>query len=213
MADNYPTASDLQSFLEGAGIVVGSAIKLQLDSVIRGAIKDFERECNRKFLAGSASTRKLDPPTNTDTLVLDRDLATLVSFTYAPSGATPTVWVEGTDFKAYPLNAVADEIPYTYIEINRLAWEHPLNIVYKGSIQINGRWGYSLSVPDDVWMGMVLLGAVTSICMAASITTSGVRFKRVEDYEVEYGSGAYSQQISLWSKQVRSVINNYRRLV
>ena len=184
----YPTTQDLEQFLTGGGLTLTNALRAVFPHVVNAAKKQFEEDCGRVILAPSADTRRFNPPTNRDRLlILPYDLATLTSIVYVPTNGTSTTFTSGTDFDPEPYNASAETKPYTQIRFYTYQWQEPLNYGVRNSLRIAGRWGYATTVPDDVWLAVLARSAWSAFAQINLANTSGIRTWTDGDRTVAYG--------------------------
>ncbi len=184
----YPKTQDLEQFLAAGGLTITNALRAIFPHVVNAASRQFEEDCGRVILAPSADTRRFNPPTNRDRLlILPYDLATLTSIVYVPVNSTSTTMTSGTDFDAEPYNASAEGKPYTQIRFFTYSWQEPLSYGVRHSLRIAGRWGYATTVPDDVWLAVVAKAAWSAYSHINLANTSGIRTWTDGDRTVAYG--------------------------
>jgi hypothetical protein len=187
----YPVDTDVEAVLTAAGLALGT---LDTATAALAGRHAFELETRRIMLAPAATNRRFDPPeldpAGVGFLDLGADVAVFNTLTYQPEGGSPTSLVVNRDFWLQPYNAPDKATPYTWID---LAGQHcrakPLLPADRRSLIVNGRWGYSTTIPEDAWRAMVawsvwsllpeemisLTGGKVSTQVAGVITAWGVR--------------------------------------
>lgn len=65
---------------------------------------------------------------------------------YSDTGAYGTTWVNGTDFIPGPVNALADDEPYTYLEVLNAAYLPTYN--RRPAVKVTAAWGWESIHPD-----------------------------------------------------------------
>jgi hypothetical protein len=149
MASNYPTATDLTTYLAARNITAPSNLLVHLNA----AIDEWERLTGyMPFLAETSdSTSHFDPPTFTRVLDLQRGYTSITSVAVGVSDDDPTgtVLTAGKDYFAIPYNG-------TTIEALRF-------IASPGtrprSIKVVGKKGYATFVPDDAFRAILVRAA------------------------------------------------------
>lgn len=159
----YPIGSDLQNFLEGAGLVPspisGTSTLLDFNGAIWSAITDWERDTHwEPFLADSSDQTVLfspnelmSSPNELPYLPLDGGFISITSIrTGVTATSTGTLLTANTDYWLKPDRAAAKNKPYTYIEFNNVTGSIYTIYWQPQSIQIIGKRGYCSTVADDV---------------------------------------------------------------
>jgi hypothetical protein len=173
----YPATSDVVARLVAGGLAVSPEHADLLTAQLAASVREFERAVDLvPFLApAGAYTRQLDPPiVRNGILILDRPLASLVSVAYQPIGDTSQTLVAADEYTPLPAAAPADGRPYTQIAFAAHRWPGPLGYPFRGSIYVNGRWGYSTTVPDDVWEAIAGRAAARAFPHVRTAQTGGV---------------------------------------
>jgi hypothetical protein len=172
-------------------------VTLQLDASIRAGIRDLEKATDRVFLA-AAATRRFNPPTSSQHLLLDQDLASLTSLSYGPATGT-VVFVNGTDFTLEPWDAPARLLPYdTVVFADAHRWNYPLPIDQRGSIYIAGAWGYGVTIPENAWLAMLARGAWLSAPLLAQGLNDGVVEVQQKDTRTKWADDPLAAQKLVW---------------
>ncbi len=155
----YPTGNDLMAFVIAANVCTnppsGPLSMLDWSGRMARAVAQFEGDTGRTFIAQSG-TRIYDPPLNTRGILdLKGELIQLTSVTN--QGAT---LVLNTDFYMGPNNN--DQLnpprPWTWVEFLDY-FPSPSYPYLRHSIAVTGLWGFSTTIPAEVWDGMLSLGA------------------------------------------------------
>lgn len=212
-----PTADDLRTYLENAGLDIPDTVTdddLQ-DSADAGR-QAFERACNRVILAGTQETRLLDPPVQGGILLLGRnELASLVSIAYQPSGSSATSWVAGTDYVALPQNAASQGVPITSLSLVRQWWPSYWSpLTYAGSIQVTGRFGYATSIPALAWRGMLAMAALDLVPQLEQSSDRGgvIEWQSGQEREKYAATGPLGVFSDRCQSVVTQAVKAYRRL-
>ena len=195
---DYPNGGIVRQFLIDAGLPAGNLSAAWYDSAAAVAARDFEGAsgANRKMLAGASETRLYSAPAgNAGTLDID-DLAVVTAVSYQPSNTTPVVWTAGVDYWLEPSDAPGKGWPYTAIRFLR-RWLDTASGPGVGwpadrrSIAVTGQFGYSLTLPDDVWQA-VLERAAAKVArqLGFAITGGGISKWERAERSVSYRSSA-----------------------
>ena len=119
--------------------------------------------------------------------------------TDAGSGGSYTTWA-ATDYRLWPRNATKIGQPYQRIEIDTLNGSKVVFYDYPRSVKITGKFGFAISVPDDVKQAI--------IAMAVRIFKRGQQAYQDTGAIVELGQLTYTQALD---PGVAETIKNYRR--
>jgi hypothetical protein len=213
----YPVDTDLQSFYKGAGLIADPAPYTTLGwaSAVKKAVEAIQRETDRVFLAVNA-TRTYDHPRGSVSLLnlradLCSDPTSTVPIVVKVNGATQIL---NTDYFLGPPNADQDMNPWTWIDFTRL---FPSNIVVqRKSIQISGPWGYSISIPDDVWHAILSYAAYILAPSVALTISKGLLAWKEGDEEERYAAGRdagpLSHEMGEWLNQYTCTKDNLKRV-
>ena len=160
----YPTATEVKTFVVGAGVVVPAAFSFDPHSF--AASKEWERLTRyRPFLAAAAdATYKYDPPGPNRTteyrggarkLFLDRGFVSISEVRSAVTGqdTSGTLLVVDDDYRLWPPNATVDLEPFTIIDFIGARTGVPHSITVKGIA------GYSILLTADVYQAVLELAA------------------------------------------------------
>ena len=146
------------------GITWTSGLDSFIDTLIAAATNYVEGFTGRVFLAPDpdTATTKYYDGNGQPTLTID-DLRELVSLVVDGEEL-----IEDEDFYLYPLNAPDDGAPYTRIELiqpstrlnqnSRMQIDSPYIFdVAQATIEVEGKWGYSETPPEDVMVAVMKL--------------------------------------------------------
>ncbi len=221
-----PDSNDIEGALRSLGLFSASELSalildLDLEGKAQAALARWERETGWiPFLGDTADvTRYFDPSGPNQRLPGGRGggwLMTLpnglLSVTSIYSGFSAadvgTALVSETDYRLRPLNASVDGRPYTEIEmLGGASWG------LGRSVRIIGRWGYSLTVPDDAWTA-ILYGAVSIALpeIRERVTGGLVEWKEAEVSE-RYGEKFLASSAMAWDQRWMSAVNRFKRVV
>lgn len=181
----YPTAEDLDLFLQDAGLTP----PIDLDGAIWSGIQAFERATDRHFLAGKDIYNAVIGTDGEETRVFDPALvhgagcgyldfgpygdvaafAAVDPVVYTPFGGTPEPLRLSTDYFPEPPNALATGHPFTGLAMRRRFWPYSYAQGCAPTIGVTGKWGFGTSIPPDAHRAMILRAAIFAV---AQITTS-----------------------------------------
>jgi len=185
MANAYPTAGDLKTFLYAANQIdsptapTGRAASLDFQGAVDAAKAEFENRTGRTYRAASA-TRIYDTPTDAGHLLdLETDWATITSITRDGD----TLVVED-DYRKRPL----DGPPYRFVEFVAGLME-PLPWGSRGTVVVTGTLGSSATVPDDVYQAVLQRAAAHCAPQLQGIVTGGAQSVKQADASVTFAGG------------------------
>jgi hypothetical protein len=224
----YPQLSDLTTYLNGIGLVRGDGSSLSavlpLQTFLDSAVAAWERRTGyQPFLAGAASARQLDPPGPNrgslpaltglnrgggTRLSLDGGLAAeptsvVVGFTSTDPGTTLT---PDTQYWLGPYNALAKGNPYTWLEFISPQWGAAK------SVKITGQWGYSTTVPDDAWEGIMAYASWLAWPGIVGQLTGGL-VEWTEQATERYGPSPFKHFRDYWEGSLDRIVSRYQRIV
>ena len=191
----YPTGENLESFLLQAGFSATFVAGFDLELWALAGWRAFEREADRVMLA-AAGTREYDPAQVSPRGVLDLG-ADLVSVTSAAYGST--TFVQGTDFRLFPLNAARLGRPYNAVTFGywRRFWSStfPLSTL----IAIVGSWGFGTLIPEDAWIGMLAMAGREMQPLLGQASSKGLEMFTEADVTERYGPKPLEALLTGWS--------------
>jgi hypothetical protein len=137
---DYIALSDLKSFVGGG--IAGTSDDVVLAAAITAASRAVDNHCGRQFGKVDFQTARIyEQPSGCYTFVID-DLMDTNDITVSTDLADDQTYATAiTDFRFYPLNALADGEPYTKLRIG--------DGVSCGPLRIFAWWGWQ-DVPADV---------------------------------------------------------------
>ena len=218
----YPTGADLLAYITSLGVLNSgqlTAITAGLTARAAAAAARWEREVGwLPFLAtGSASTRRFDPPGPNDRgltrggdkrLYLSGALVTSTApvvrsgVTTASAGDLLTI---EDDYFLGPENADQTGMPWRWVEFGWNRWGPPR------SISVTGLWGWSATVPDDVWQAVLGLGARTALETTTRISGGRSSWKEADSGE-NFGATPLQFHLEEWGRVYAETLSNYRRI-
>ena len=208
----YPTATELQNFLKGAGLITDPSASP--DSLIdyTGAVNAAQAEWEAlvkwfPFVSsGSATTRYFDHPlpNGRDYPLLDLAGGLTSITSVVVSGAT---LVENTDFGALPENASAQGLPVKQLEFYRSYYSSTPRCV-----AVTGKWGRCDTLPADV-KSAVLAGAAAVVMAQCALKVSGGGLTewREGDESQKFSAADYTRYGDAYRKQFTDAAEYYRR--
>lgn len=214
MRADYPTASDLQAYLTGAGLMTSppsaqdAALDLQL--AVDSARQSFENTVKRRIKAVT-QTRAFDWPLNRTGLVFfNADLAAPTSILWGGRARTDLV-----EYRLGPQNADDVVRPFRWLQLLSYG-DYGIVTVGEAAISITGLWGYSDGVPDDVFAA-ILYRAAQSVMPDLESSRTGAGMSeltriRIGPVEYAYGGGTSSTtKRQRYSEQTwQDAVDNYR---
>lgn len=215
MKTAYPTATNVEDFIEASGITASAAQITFLDEAALSGKQIIERRTGRTFLGdGTNTTRYYQPPTTRSGRLRIEDLASISSVTYQPSGqTTATTWTANTDYWTEPDNYAARGEPITSLVL-RQRWSQPLGTAYRRSIAVTGQWGYSTlaaGFPEAVWLAMIAAGLVDVWELFAQSISGGMLSWKEADVQEDYGVEPLKRLQTSWTDRVDRAVRLYRR--
>jgi hypothetical protein len=216
MKTAYPTATDIENFIEAGGITTTAGQQAFFASAALAGKQIIEQRTGRVFLGdGTNTTRYYEPPTTRSGRLYIDDLASLSTVTYQPSGqATATSWTLNTDYWVEPDNYAAKGLPITSL-ILRQGWSQPLSGTYRRSVIVTGQWGYATlaaGFPDAVWLAMLAAGCVAVYGSIAQALTGGMLGWKEADVQEDYGVEPLKRLRDSWAGIVETTVPLYRRM-
>lgn len=222
----YPTDDDLETYLRGLNLFTAAQLAaalpyLALDEKVAASSAEWERVTGwRPFLAGVTEIRRLfDPPgpnRGTGTrgggtfLILDQGLVVLAAVhTDVVPATTPsgTALVIEDDYRLWPYNAAWDNQPYTAIEF--VARRYAL----AKTIGVTGLWGYTQTLPDDVWQAILQHAAGIAFAELRERRTGGmIEWKQAETSE-RYGEHFLEASEENWRRRFERAAMRYQRVL
>jgi hypothetical protein len=142
MANEYATLAEAKSALNLNDTNDDAALTLALES----ASRMIDDHCNRRFWQDAVAVTRLYRFESTGRVVTD-DISTtaglVVTVDQNGDGAFEDAWVLGTDYALYPLNALAEGRPVTFLGSRgtKTAPTRP------GSVQVAARFGWPAVPP------------------------------------------------------------------
>jgi len=216
----YPTAADIQAYLTASGIVMDGSTADSTFADFLGDIADagkleFERRTDRKFLADTADMiYYFNPPADTQgVLFLNeiKDLISVTSIVYQPTGSTALTLTLNTDYWLEPANNLAVGRPYEWVQFRTGRFLAPITPAQRRSIIITGKAGYAAAIPTDAWRAMISCGLLSEIGTLAQFFTGGLLSWRGADGTTETYKG-----LSQWGEDMQCAVDNaaarYRRV-
>lgn len=227
---SYPTGSDLYQFLRGAGLITTDQQELkallELDSIMLGAVQEFERLTRR--------TPFLNPNSAVTTKSF-RVESTIVNFTNTPGlvsldtgadaissqGVNYTV---GSNVQLLPLDNPAQGRPYTYMkfggvnsglpeEWNGFLGGSPSFLVAGGSgwmINVRGVWGYCIVLPADVKRALLCSGAHEVAPMLLHSVGGGLIGQTAGVDSWKWSANRFETQMTEWQGKFDKAVPRYR---
>lgn len=209
---SYPQGSDVIDVLKANSMwpestVLQDLIEDQADTAVTDSVAHFEKSAGwLPFLSsGEDSTRYYDRINRAGNVLLDGGLLSCSSVAIHGSP-----FVIGTAVWLKPANAPGQGRPFLKLEFlpwlfQNWSWPIP------NAIAVTGEWGYSQSVPDDVWK------SITRHAAAAVITgiqaTPYVQSTEQEDFKQSFnisGDVRPMDTVKFWQGSMDSCINRYK---
>lgn len=180
---SYPTALELEAWLEAAGFSEELVASLDLEAAMAAGIRGIEERTGRTFLPTEA-VREFDLPTHPRG-VLDLRADLISASEVSVLGTAQTA---GTGYRLLPTGAADRGRPYAQIQFARwftTSW--PYTSAW-GAVSVDGEWGWPGGVPDDVWQAMLMAGALALFPQIARAQSGGLESWSEADVTERYGS-------------------------
>lgn len=224
---SYPIGSDLEHFLQGAGLVASPSItpsqaQFDYDNAVQAAIDAMEDGSGWKPILSTTQTRSYDPPgpypmrgsywglrgggrfLEMDAGLLSTDPVVTVGIVPGVAG-TGTVFVIGTQYYLRPNNADLNGRPFTYIEFVAPVFGQAQ------SITVEGDFGYAAALPDGIWRAILQKAAVNlGSELAANLSQGLVQWQG--DVTVQYGPDPLGRLLDRWEEAYDTALARFRRL-
>ncbi|MCX6359782.1 MAG: hypothetical protein NT029_08255 [Armatimonadetes bacterium] len=212
----------MAALLADAGLWDGTApTGVDADGYVAAARGEFEARTGRLPFLGTAQTRTFDPPgPNTSgkrwfgfsrgggrILNLGTGLLSVTTLTSGKTGlSNGTVLTANTDFVLRPYDAPAEGQPYRSIEFLAPQWGSA------ATIEIVGVWGWSATIPDDVWAGVLAGAATRAGRVLASQASMGVQKVSIGGDSFDFGASPFGAQIEAWADEFDALVRRYMRM-
>ena len=215
MPDTYPTDLDLKAFLYAAGLInsatnpTGRFASLDYESAVDAAKVAFERESGRVIRA-TEQTLVFDGPANRKRRLWVPDCLAVTEVTFLDVEIAASEWMLG------PVNNDALGLPYAWIDFFR-AWEGPTPWAQRSALAVTGTFGYSETVPADVFQA-ILARAAADLMVQVSSRNSGGGLNNwseadvLEDYGLAPGQNIEDRWRGVYARAVASYRNFTRGL-
>jgi hypothetical protein len=212
----YPTGQDVYNIILSTGVITDETPGVFQEFVNFGQLAAnaadlMETNTNRRFVAALA-TRTYGISTNPrGILSLGQDLCSdeTVASDIVVS-ANNTVKTLNQDYVLGPDNADIDGKPWTWLQFS-----FPTNYLYPAAnrkpISVTGYWGYSLTVPDDVWTAIAQKAAADACPQLGAMISGGILRIKEGDTDTMFGgtsagtTSPFSNERSLWNAKFNAV--------
>lgn len=223
----YPSGSDVELFLAGAGMLPTdatqlAAVRMQCTGWAEAAAEDWEHDTGwEPYLAGSADTTRmftprdvLEPRNEPPMLDLKGGLLSATTITVDVQPGNPGVQLtEGSDFWLKPDNAPAKGRPYTWVEFWRVpGWAYFGLGADQRSIVIVGKWGYTASVDAHVRQALLCHAASNAAPMLAAARTGGMQKWSEADTSEAYSDNPFGAMQEVWQREYDKAVSAHRRV-
>lgn len=203
----YPTNKDLEQALKSAGFT-SIPEPARLNALVNAAITQFERRTGwLPFLSsGTTTSRVFDPSIvipfssygNPGSSIIRLDQGLLNLEYVKVNGATRAL---NQDFYLYPSNRSP---------IVQIQFLFPV-IGLPQSIEVNGTWGYSTTIPDDAWLAILRI-AMIEVASEYLVNITGGLIEWNEGAAKEsYGERPLAHIIDIWRDFTDKTITSYER--
>ena len=211
MYSAYPTSTDLQTYLATTNLATAG---LDLDRAIAGSVAGFQEATGRLPFLAVSGTRLFDPPTGPG-LMLDLRADVVGISSIAINGQAQT---EGEDYWVRPYNNDQIGKPFNLVEFSAYKWPLRWSFAlpqWKQSISITANWGYSTTLPDDVWDALLQGGAYRVYQALALRVSGGLHSARVDDEELIFSRDAdtapLAPEANAWKQTFNEAVLRYAR--
>lgn len=137
MAEDYVELADLKETLSLNG--AQTYADDDIERAITAASRAIDKHCRRRFYLDTDATqvRYFTPDSTAETPITDLVELTRVEIDTSSDGTFSTEWTENTDFVCEPLNAAADDEPYTLLSATGGSFPRR-----KRAVKVTGRFGW-----------------------------------------------------------------------
>lgn len=217
---DWPTVGEITTFITNSGVSLPGTPDYA--NILSAVIAEIERVTRfHPFKADTSFVKRyFDPPGPNrrstyiagivgggDVLSFNAGLVTLntikVGVAYDKTGGYALT--DGIDYYLHRYNADKEDSPYMYLEFKRNVWGE------RRSIEIDAKWGWQATIPDDMWY------AARKLCASYAVNEfkPGLASRPIEWAEADVRE---RQSIELmnnigkeWSDYAYSVFQNYSR--
>jgi hypothetical protein len=220
----YPTGSDIEAYIRSLSILNPATIDdafdlMHLDRKAGAAIGNWTQRTGWLPFLSETQTRYYDPQGPFKDgwirgggrwLDFNAGLLDLTSLKIGVTNDQPgTELTQGVDFQLWPYQALQEGRPYERAEflVHRWGWPH--------SITVEGTFGYSTTLPDDVWETILHEGARIAFAELHLQITRGLYSYRDLNTEIRYAGssmGALSAVMKFWQNDFMQSARQYRRI-
>jgi hypothetical protein len=224
----YPTGDDLQVFLVGAGMLSNPPTSAQslidLDSAVASAVSEFETMTGFiPFLYGGTVTTRTFRSEGNIVSFAGGGLVALDSGADAIASGAANFTVD-SNAQLMPLNAAARSKPYTYLKFispNTLIYSPYVYTLSDGvparghvggrtiTVSVRGKWGYGLTVREDVWKAILYLAALQVIPSLEILLTGGLAALKLGNDEFTFlqrGGSVFSGSGTQWQSHIDKTV-------
>jgi|GEM_PF-5392481 len=211
----WPQTDDVQALLTASGLWPTdsgqqAAATTEIEAALGSAVVDFEQRTGwAPFLAANTdSTRYYAAADDRGLLSLDGGLVAITSL-----NVNGQAYTQNTDYWLRRSNAVAVHAPYEQIQFATCR-AGALHSAAPDRIAITGRWGYTATLPANVWEG-VRQGAAALTALNLATASQGVVRVVVEDhFRQSFDLGLRrSDRIQEWLNEYNALLVTYRRVI
>ena len=217
----YPTDSDLVSLLTAAGLW-DSSFSPFVSGQVQAAIDQFEMSTGYiPFLSdGTSGNFYYDPPGSMGRqyqyswkgggkiLELDNGFVSIqaVALGYSIDNPNPSTQDLNRSLRFLPLNRTSRNLPIEAIEFYFNVWGIPQ------SIRIQGVAGYTLALPERVWLAILNLAAANFLPIIMGFITGGMVEMREADVAERFGADMFQQFITSFNMVYSTTLTQYKRM-
>lgn len=148
VTNGYITRDELKAATSGG--ISGSTFDADIDRAINAACRAIDEWCDRRFWQDANAVERFYTAGDSGMCVTDdiSELTALVVKTDPGNDGTyESTWTRGTDFRALPINAVADGEPFTHLE--RLIGGSYAFPTSDYRVSVTAKFGW-VAVPDPI---------------------------------------------------------------
>ncbi len=202
----YPSKEEVAEYCQSCGIEVPD--KYPVSIFLNGLIREFEQITGWKsFLSNNKETtyrfQVSEKNDHYDSIIEFHTGLLEIKYLIDDDGV---MYKDDKYWMLYPEKNIESNKPYEWIQIQK-------NILYrKKRISICGIWGYALSLPEDVWMGMLKKCSVELLRIQLHKISKGLKSWTQFGVTETFGLKYYTELLEQWKEDYRLLVERYKRV-
>lgn len=191
MNKKYCTVEDVENYV---GLDVAAGFQSQIESWIEGISNLISLKTSREWLADTAANERFFDGNGMQSMEVDEFIEVSNVYTGDAFGENFT---EETSYITYPHNTTVKDT---------IVLKDSLFPSFIKSVKINAKWGYAVTVPEDIKFATVVL--VAGIILSQTNQDQEVKSEKIGNYSVSYETDA---QKSDYENALQTIL--YRRKI